>query len=86
MSLRAKVRGQWRIVSKAMARRFRARGIEVVETDAPAPAALSVTPAAELPPAHPAAVLATFIMAPEPAFDLTDDELERLTAPGGDEV
>lgn len=29
---RAKVRGQWRAVSKAMARRFRARGIQVEDT------------------------------------------------------
>jgi hypothetical protein len=65
MALRAKIRGQLRIVSKAMARRLRARGVAVADDSA-----------AVEPPAPPAA---------PPAFDLTDDELEKLTAPDGED-
>lgn len=67
-----------RVVSKAMARRLRARGIEVVDTDAKV-VAFRVAPGEHVtvPPPAP--------LAPPPAaFDLTDEELERLTAPDGE--
>lgn len=48
MTLRAKIRGEWRIVSKAMARRFRARGIEVTDDEASAPAQDAPNPVNDL--------------------------------------
>lgn len=64
----------WRRISDVEARFRRARGEEVV-AEAPAPLPpkpLPVKPLEELP------------AAPAAPADLTDDELERLTAPGGE--
>ena len=102
MALRAKFRGRVRIVSKAMARRLRARGIEVVDTAAVAPGptadefhAVAEMLRAEAPqpavstdsavPRHaaqgePVSGLGSPRETPATA-DLTDEELERLTAP-----
>ncbi len=71
---------QWKRVSDVEARFRRARGQDVVESKAaPVPAATGepVKSLADLsvvvtPPAHPAPIIAP---------DLTDDDLERLTAP-----
>lgn len=79
MSFRIWTGSKWRTVSKAEAQLRRARGQKVVESEA----GHDLKPPA--PVETPAAVLATFIAAPAtPAFDLTDDELEKLTAPGGE--
>jgi hypothetical protein len=107
MALTAKVRGQWRVVSKAMARVFRKRGVDVIDTAAPtvvlgAPvdaythlAALpGFTPGGRIDIDARGPATITINTATTPAneritvaapFDLTDDELERLTAPDGKE-
>jgi hypothetical protein len=92
MALRAKVRGESRTISKAMARRFRARGLEVRDTEADEHDDLITSPVKVIAPPvepelpymmSPAAVLATMIKPPPAAeaFDLSDEDLERLTAP-----
>jgi hypothetical protein len=95
MALTAKVRGKWRIVSPAMARVFRARGVTIVDTAAKA-VEVRVAPAerveVEAPAlaardkaatARPAIRKRVTVVEPAPSFDLTDDELEQLTKPGG---
>lgn len=124
MTLRAKCRGEWRIVSKAMARVFVRRGIEVVDDDLVAEVEPVTPPAPQSPaskafdaidaqyryvearvgaqpdkvtvfgvnggayetkPVDAAALLESVVPAGAPApDDLTDDELERLTAPDGE--
>ncbi len=89
MALRAKVRGRWRIVSKAMARVFVRRGVEVVDTgDAPvAPVErIEATPAPRMVEvrAYEVTAVERTVVSSELVpveFDLTDEELERLTAP-----
>jgi glutamate dehydrogenase/leucine dehydrogenase len=86
MALRAKVRGQWRNVSKAMARVLRAHGVKVVDTNAPAEViaetvGIASTGLADKIDAESFQAAAETLRTES---DLTDDELERLTAPGGE--
>lgn len=79
---------QWRRISDTEARLRRARGEDVVDGDEPDRKVAPPTPAAQpvltldeiLPPA-PRANVAPLGGSPQD-FDLSDDELEKLTAPG----
>jgi hypothetical protein len=124
MALRAKIRGKWRVVSPAMARVFRAKGVRVEDFDNPSPLldeTVVLQDGREMTErqfyehldrkadtavaAKKAEKTATFIMTPAEtvsvralapdekledavtsgtpisAFDISDEELERLTNP-----
>lgn len=64
-----------------MARVFRARGVTVVDTEAKAAAFVITHEGPRVEFDTPAQAREKAAAAP---FDLSDDELERLTAPGGE--
>lgn len=80
MALKAKIRGKVRKVSPALARALRRRGVSVIDTDAP-------PPKPPKPTTKPKATQDLPVVQRPPAFDtsdaqaMTDDELEKLTAP-----
>jgi hypothetical protein len=80
MALRAKINGRVRVISKAMARRFRARGVEVIDTEAVVKVDPPLSEQQQPPPPVTIEPPADASSVVESSAALTDDELERLTA------
>lgn len=74
---------EWKRISNVEARFRRARGQEVVDGEPPT-AGVTVTEVVITMPGVASAPLTARVAAREVTSDLTDDELERLTAPGGE--